>query len=109
MRFERDGEAYECYFMRDDASACEGLTTEAFSGEKISILEEPLRVPFGDFECVLSKTLESFQTSYYFAGMVRTGSAIFALTFVFVTLFASVGAVFVDAERLGRGEYASIR
>lgn len=30
VRFEKKNAAYDCYFMRDDASVCEGLTSEAF-------------------------------------------------------------------------------
>lgn len=95
--------------MRDDASTCENLVPETFRNENISVLTQPMPVPFGTFDCVLSSTLESFKTSYYFSGMMKVGSSIFVTALVVVVLVASISFAFVDIERLNHREYPSIR
>lgn len=109
MIFEKGSTTYNCYFMRDDASTCETLVPEAFSHENISVLTQPMSVPFGEFDCVVSSTLDGFRESYYFSGMAKTGSSIFVIAFVVVVLIASISFAFVDIERLDDQRYASIR
>ena len=109
VAFRKENTTYDCYFMRDNASACEHLEPETFRGEAISVLTQPMSVPFGTFDCVLSSTLDGFKTSYYFSGMATTGSSIFVTVFVISVLVAFINFAFVDIERLEHQDYPSIR